>query len=102
MPNQIMCVARLASIQFERSDPRFKPRHRRLIFSQIQDKSAVIRAVINLRPLANRLAGGSLTELITTPRATTGWKPCGGVPPPPALIAQKIIADDRHKFDIQT
>jgi len=43
-----MCVARLASIQFERSDPRFQTQHGRLLYSQIGDKGAVVTAVIGL------------------------------------------------------
>jgi len=39
MPNQVMCVDRLASIECERSDPRFKPALRAAnFFSQIDYK----------------------------------------------------------------
>jgi len=55
MPIQTMCIERLASIQFERSDQAFNPA-RRLIFSQILHKSAVTTAEIVLRSLANRLS----------------------------------------------
>jgi len=68
MPNQIMCVERLASIQFERNDSRFKLKHGRLIFSQTQDTVDQHFLVCERELIKN------------TREATPGWKPCGGVP----------------------
>jgi len=82
MPNQVMCVARLASIEFERSNPRFKTLHGRLIFSQIQDKAAEVRAVVGIHPLATRLVGaGSHREVNNnTPEGHPGVETIRGRP----------------------
>jgi len=43
MPNQVIFVERLACIQFERSDQRFKPaRATNFLTNRLQDKSGVL------------------------------------------------------------
>jgi len=59
MPNQVMCIERLASIQFEGSDPSFKPGTGDKLSHKYKTQLIVVRAVIGLRPLANRLAGAT-------------------------------------------
>jgi len=72
-----MCVARLASIQFERSDPsELKPQHARLLYSQMRDKRAVVTAVIGLLNGVSLPPASLLTKAEAPPGVETmQWPP---------------------------
>jgi len=73
MPNQVIYVEHVASIQFERSAHDFNSRHWQLLYSQILRRSAVVTAV---RPIGvlngvSLPVASLLTQAVAIPRVET-------------------------------